>query len=136
MSEVFADTGYWLATIGTQDQHRESAFRAIGLLGSVHIVTTEMVLTEVFAAICRRGRDSRRLAIDLLNDIRRDPNVTVIPQTSEQFERAVEYFGSRLDQRFSLTDCASFQVMEDRGIHQALAHDADFLAAGFAPLMR
>ena len=45
-------------------------------------------------------------------------------------------YGSRLDQTWSLTDCASFLVMEQRGITDALAHDRDFEQAGFVALLR
>ncbi len=35
-----------------------------------------------------------------------------------------------------LTDCASFLVMEKRGIAEALAYDRDFEQAGFVALLR
>ena len=40
------------------------------------------------------------------------------------------------DQRWSLTDCSSFLLMEQRGISEALAYDRDFEQAGFIPLLR
>ena len=43
---------------------------------------------------------------------------------------------SRLDQRWSVTDCASFLIMEELGITDALAYDRDFAQAGFRPLLR
>jgi len=135
MNEVFADSGYWIAILVPGDQHRENAFGAVAELESARIVTTEMVLIEVFAGVSRLGQESRRLAVALLDDLRKDPNVTIIPQTPEQFDAAVQLFEQRLDQRYSLTDCASFLVMEERGIQHALAHDTDFRTAGFIPMM-
>ena len=135
MNEVFADSGYWIAILVPGDQHRESAYRAVASLESARIVTTEMVLTEVFATISRRGRESRLLAMVLLDDLKNDPNITIIPQTHEQFDAAAQFFARRMDQRYSLTDCASFLVMEERGIQHALAHDTDFRTAGFIPMM-
>ena len=41
-----------------------------------------------------------------------------------------------MDQHWSLTDCASFIVMEERGISEALAYDRDFEQAGFTALLR
>ena len=44
--------------------------------------------------------------------------------------------GARGDQRWSLTDCASFLVMEERNITAALAYDRDFEQPGFTALLR
>ena len=59
-----------------------------------------------------------------------------MPQTAAQFRVAVERYAERPDQTWSLTDCASFIVMEERGITDALAHDRDFEQAGFTALLR
>ena len=48
----------------------------------------------------------------------------------------MERYASRSDQRWSLTDCASFLVMEERNISEALAYDRDFEQAGFSALLR
>ena len=39
-------------------------------------------------------------------------------------------------QTWILTDCASFLVMEERNITEALAYDRDFEQAGFTALLR
>ncbi len=59
-----------------------------------------------------------------------------MPQTAEQYRAALRLYADRPDQRWSLTDCASFQLMESRGISEALAYDRDFEQAGFSPLLR
>ena len=48
----------------------------------------------------------------------------------------MERYASRSDQSWSLTDCASFLVMEERNITDALAYDRDFEQAGFRALLR
>ncbi|EKE25438.1 MAG: hypothetical protein ACD_5C00161G0004, partial [uncultured bacterium] len=40
------------------------------------------------------------------------------------------------DKDWSLTDCASFEIMKARGITEALAHDHHFEQAGFTALLR
>ena len=60
----------------------------------------------------------------------------IIPQTDTQFRAAMGRYASRGDQAWSLTDCASFIVMEERDITEALAHDRDFEQAGFVALLR
>ena len=37
---------------------------------------------------------------------------------------------------WNVTDCASFLIMEERGITKALTHDRDFVQAGFLALLR
>jgi predicted nucleic acid-binding protein len=43
---------------------------------------------------------------------------------------------SRPDKHWSLTDCISFVVMQDRAVQQALAFDYHFEQAGFEALLR
>ena len=134
MNEIFVDAGYFIALLLPRDQHEGRAREAIATFRENHIVTTEMVLAEVFAAVSRRGASMRRSAMILLQELKDNPNVTIIPQTTQQFDAAAQLFAQRLDQRYSLTDCASFLVMQERGIRQALTFDIDFQAAGFIPL--
>ena len=65
-----------------------------------------------------------------------NPNVEVVPQTDAQFTVALERYAQRNDQTWSLTDCASFVLMGERGITEALAYDRDFEQAGFTALLR
>ena len=136
MSDVFADSGYWIALANPSDENHESARRANEKLGGRKTVTSEMVLTEVFAHVSKQGSRARNDAVRLLADLKNDPNVEIVPQTHEQFENAARRYARRPDQPFSLTDCASFLEMEERGIIEALAHDRDFERAGFIAIMR
>ncbi len=129
----FADTGYWLALINSDDEYY---VRARALAARLHgpLVTTEAVILEVGDALSRlRWRD---LGAALLADLRRDPRLEIIPVTSELVERAIQLYASRLDKEWGLTDCVSFVVMQERGIVEALAADQHFLQAGFRALLR
>jgi len=59
-----------------------------------------------------------------------------VPQTSLQFESAFDSYRSKSDKEWSLTDCASFVLMRERGLAEALAHDQHFEQAGFVALLR
>ena len=72
----------------------------------------------------------------MVHELEADPSVEIVPQTDGQFRAAVERYASRSDQSWSLTDCASFLVMEERNITDALAYDRDFEQAGFRALLR
>ncbi len=95
-----------------------------------------MVLVEVLAGLSGRGQAQRLTAARHVQQLITESAVEVIPQTSEQFRAALERYADRPDQSWSLTDCASFLVMEARGINDALAYDRDFEQAGFVPLLR
>ena len=136
MRMVFADSGYWVALLYPRDQHHATAKTVAAGLGQVSIVTTHMVLAEAFNAMAKSGEGGRRHVAQLLEDLENDPDVEVIPQNEAQFRAAVQRYATRTDQSWSLTDCASFLVMEERGITEALAYDRDFEQAGFVALLR
>ena len=55
----------------------------------------------------------------------------IIRITSEIDERAWTLMQQFHDQKFSFTDCASFALMREYGIHQACTLDKHFRVAGF-----
>lgn len=136
MRTLFADSGYWIALLYPRDQHHARATVIAAELGQAKVVTTQMVLAETFNALASSGEGGRRQVSELLSDLEEDPDIEIVPQTDAQFRASVERFSGRPDQDWSLTDCASFLVMEERGITDALAYDRDFVQAGFVALLR
>jgi len=133
---VFADTGYWVALLNPQDDLHPKATYLSKSLQPVHIVTSEGVLTEVLNDFSKRGEFFRKLAIRLIESLRSHANTTIIPQTSQQFDEALRLYSQRPDKEWSQTDCASFNIMEEHGMVEALAYDKHFVQAGFLALMR
>ena len=136
MRQVFADAGYWIAMLNLRDELHDNAVAVTEHLGEFGIVTTEMVLVEVLNFMAGAGEDRRKLASRMVERLEGSPDVEVVPQTGAQFRAAVARFASTADQRWSLTDCASFLVLEERNITEALAYDRDFEQAGFVALLR
>jgi len=64
------------------------------------------------------------------------PRVRSLSQTSALFREAFLLYSNRGDKAWSQTDCASFCIMRDHGITQALTHDRHFEQAGFVALLR
>lgn len=93
-----------------------------------------MVLDELLAALSKVPL--RSFAVKGVQAIRSNPNVEVEPQTSLQFLSAFEHHQAMLDKDWSLTHCASFVLMRERGVSEALAHDHHFEQAGFVALLR
>ena len=136
MPEVFADTGYWVALFNPRDQLHDKAVAVTRELGDCRKVTTEMVLVEFLNFVSGEGQYLRRLAGKRVKELISNPEVEVVAQTSSQFQAAVDRYLSRLDHSWSVVDCASFLVMEDRGIQEALAFDHHFEQARFTALLR
>jgi predicted nucleic acid-binding protein len=89
-----------------------------------------MVLTEVLNFYSAYGSVFRERAVQLVKGLREDYNVSIVNQTSEQFDLAMSLYSARADKTWGLTDCSSFAIMEEHGITKALAHDHHFVQAG------
>lgn len=138
MRRVFADTGYWIAITFRNDSLHQKARDASEQLveeGSYQLVTSEMVLSELLSHASSRGEEARIAAAQAVRAIRRDPNVLVYAQTSELFEGALAKYEQSEDKSWSLTDCASFVLMQKTEIREALAHDRHFRQAGYRTLL-
>ncbi len=136
MKAVFADTGYWIAISNPHDSLHNRAKEISRSLPSKRLVTSEMVFAELLNDFSQRGEFLRRLAARLVERARADRNVVVVSQSSRQFRDALSMYASRADKAWSLTDCASFRIMERYGITEALAYDRHFEQAGFTALLR
>jgi len=135
MRKVFADTEYWIALWNPYDDLHSRSLEVSSALGSVQIVTSEMVLVETLNGFSKRGQHLRQQASRLTGQVISNTNVLVVPQTSALFKEALDMFEKRPDQGWSLTDCASFIIMKERRITEALAKDKHFEQAGFAALL-
>jgi len=132
VNPIFADTFYFLAIL---NRHDAAHVRARSLAGELTgpTFTTEWVLTEVADAMS--ARRLREHFLRLLENLRADPNCTIVPATAELFAEGVRLFARRPDKDWTLTDCISFVVMQQHGISQALTGDRHFEQAGFKALL-
>jgi uncharacterized protein len=136
MRIVFADTGYWVALLNSHDDLHQKAVNLSKAIQPAHIVTSEMVLTEVLNDFSDRGDYFRKIAVTLIQSLYQHPNTTIVPQTTGQFQSALTLYEKRPDKAWSQTDCVSFKIMEEQTIPEALAYDKHFAQAGFVALMR
>jgi predicted nucleic acid-binding protein len=133
MNRLFADTFYFFAILNAQDRAHQKALEfATG--HEEPIVTTAWVLTEFadgLAATAHRAAFSRLVA-----RLEADPENEIVAPTEELMARGIELYNARPDKQWSLTDCISFLVMQDRQITQALTGDHHFEQAGFEALLK
>jgi predicted nucleic acid-binding protein len=130
---AFLDTVHILALINPRDDWHGRAVSA-AQEAPERLVTTEAVLVEVANALSPAA--SRAWAVDAIDDLRQDANVTCLAVDGSLFERAFQLYRQRPDKGWSLTDCISFVAMKELGLRDALTADAHFEQAGFRALLR
>ncbi len=138
MPELFGDTSGWGNVVDpTQAFHTLAAntYRAARQQGR-KVVTTNYVLAELVALLTSPLQIQRPLAVAFIDGLRRSPYVEVVHVDSSLDADAWSLLRNRLDKEWSLVDCASFVVMQHRGIHEALTTDHHFEQAGFVRLLK
>jgi len=101
--------------------------------GGGRFVGTSLVISELYTLLLhRRGpEDARRVVGALLSD----PFHEWVDVTAELARSALNGWLERFaDQRFTLCDAVSFEVMRRQRLTTAFAFDDDFVTAGFALL--
>jgi uncharacterized protein len=136
MDRVFADTGYWIALLNPRDELHQKASAISREYISNGIVTSEMVLTEFLNSFSDYGPLLRQVAAKAVTTLRNTSQIVIVPQTSRLFEKALRRYQDMADKSWSLTDCASFSIMEEERLTAALTHDRHFAQAGFQTLLR
>ena len=133
MKVVFADTSYYVALFNEGDRAHSQAL-AYANNQELRIVISEFVLLELGGAMYRPG--ARSGFVQLVERLRSNPRVTIEPAAESLFEKALHLFDTRQDKQWSLIDCSSFVVMNERGIDSALSTDHHFEQAGFTILLK
>jgi hypothetical protein len=133
MSRVFADTFYFLTLANPKDAaHSRAVAAALAIDGE--LVTTAWVLTEFADAMCAPVNRTEFIAI--LEDLRLNPQVRILPADIALFEAGIDFYRNRLDKDWPLTDCISFVVTQTEDITEALTGDKHFEQAGFTALLK
>jgi len=131
MTEVFADSFYFIGLLNRSDQHHTAAMAA-SKRRDWRLLTTAWVLLETADAL--RDGSIRQTTYRFVHSALQGNHITVLSEF-EWFKAGLELYGSRADKSWSLTDCISFSVMEARGIREALTGDQHFEQAGFVRLL-
>lgn len=136
MPALFVDTSGWGCLFDQRHPlHQQARILYLGRSYS-RFVTTNYVLNELSALLSSPLRVPRPQIIQILTRIRESKDVEIVHITPDLDEQAWQLFKSRPDKTWSLTDCASFVVMQQRGIKEALTEDRHFEQAGFVRLLR
>jgi predicted nucleic acid-binding protein len=134
MNAVFADSFYFFALLNRHDpSHGKAVAFTQTFLGQM--VTTVWVLTELADGLARPCH-RRPVFVQLLNDLKANPHIVVIPSTQHLLDEGIVLYEQRPDKEWTLTDCIPFVVMTERGIQEALTGDHHFEQTGFVALLK
>ena len=132
MTTAFLDTSGWFAALSPKETKHRAAHAAYRdwIEGDARLVTTNLVVAEMQILLSRfRGADEGLRFIDSLYQ---DPTHEVVFVDRDLERTAIDRWLRRYrDQRLSLADAVSLEVMRSRRIRHALALDAHFELAGF-----
>ena len=134
-SDVFIDSSGYFAVLNLRDARHNEAREILTQLSARRrrAVTTEYILDETATLLRARGHVD--YAAMLLEDLRHSTACQVLHVTTDHFNQAADMFLKYRGQDFSFTDCVSFVVMRELGLHDALTSDQHFRIAGFHPLL-
>jgi uncharacterized protein len=131
----FVDTGYLIALFSPKDAHhaRAQALQAQVQREGRRLLTTEAMVFEVGAAFSRAAY--RAVGQAIMHTLMHDSSIDTVPITPALRDKALALFTQHHDKDWSLCDCASFALMRERSITQALSADHHFDQAGFTALL-
>ena len=131
----FLDTSGWMALLNTDDRLHASAlvaWREIVRSRRV-VVVTDWIVAETGNGLARTGlRVTFARAARLLIG---SAKFRLILIGDDLLIRSLDLYQSRPDKSWGLVDCASFVVMMQEGIRDAITSDHHFEQAGFRCLL-
>jgi uncharacterized protein len=134
LSEVFADTGAFVALVDADDRNHGAARRFVRALAKRRrsLLTSTYVLDETVTLV--RLRVGHAAAVGFGERLFHTRWCRIVDVDEDLRRTAWDLFVRYDDQTFSFTDCTSFALMRSMGLTEAFAFDGDFEAAGFARL--
>lgn len=134
---VFIDTSGWIALLNRSDYLRSQATQTAKRikLQRRRLVTSDWVVAEVGNGLART-RLRRKCAdyIQLFITLPA-PMASMIRVDDAIREKALALYRRVDDKDWGLVDCASFTIMRELGIADALTEDRHFAQAGFTCLL-
>lgn len=132
---VFLDTNGWIPLLNATEYLHEAANKIWLDLGEsgFRVVLTDWVIAETGNGLARSR--ARNGFADTVAQLWQSPVVDIVIVDQALMARAVDRYRRYADKTWGLVDCASFIVMQDRGITEAFTSDRDFEQAGFKRLL-
>ena len=138
MPEIFVDTAGWGHLVDpTQGYHSLAKKIYRGRRGQGYkFVTTNYILGELVALLTSPLRIPRLSVIAFIERLKVSPHVVIVHIDTTLDQQAWQLLAERPDKEWSLVDCSSFVVMQQRGTMEALTTDRNFEQAGYVRLLK
>lgn len=133
MKLLFADTSFYVAIFNPHDALHARA-KTVAAAHEGRVLTTQFVLVEVGNFFC--CGNARAVFQTMVENLRLAEDIEIVPASAELFDRGLNLFIARPDKDWSLTDCISMVVMQERGITEVITADHHFEQAGFVTLLK
>ena len=98
------------------------------------LLTHNYVLAE-FVPLCQSRGLNREKTLSFVRSLLENPLLEIVWANESIYERALSLLEARLDKTYSLCDAASFVLMRERGLTEALTTDRHFEQEGFVRLL-
>lgn len=132
---LFLDSSGWFAALSPRERMHGAASDAYrrATVEGVSLVTTDFVVAEMHALLLRwRDQSTGARFLDLV--YRSGTHVVVHADDGLVGDALTHWIRQFTDQRFTLCDAVSFEVMRRERITTALALDRHFATAGYRTL--
>jgi predicted nucleic acid-binding protein len=129
MPQYFVDTWFLVALFDARDSDHARALRVDRAVRGATLVTHDGILSEFLAFVSSEGERIRLRAARVVREVLRER--VVVETDRSLFLAALTRYEQRPDKEYSLVDCMSMVVMEQRGIRHVLTNDHHFSQAGF-----
>ena len=139
MRRIFVDTCYLVGLIDEKDDLHDICVNTSQNLeksGPLRLYISEFIFNETLNYFSKYTSFWKQKASEMIKIIKADPNVEVIPHTTNLYESGQELYDKRIDKDYSHTDCTSMIIMKDKGINEILTHDHHFEQEGFTILLK
>jgi predicted nucleic acid-binding protein len=134
-SSVFLDTSGWIALLNATDVLHEKALNHwIELMRHGNgVIVTDWIIAETGNGL---SRSSKKFQFEsVVRQMMDAPSVELMVIDRELIKRALSMYVQYSDKSWGLVDCASFIVMQERGVTEAFTSDRHFEQAGFRCLL-
>ena len=130
---IFVDTSFLLAVLNARDSLHSRA-QAWAEMITEPLLITEYVIWELVNGLSMPA--DRPKVHSAVQEVQTAPEWEWIPASPSLFESGMSLHRERGDKAWSLTDCISFLVMQQRHVGRALTYDHHFEQAGYEALLR
>ena len=133
-AELFWDTSAFFALLNSDDPAHRAVREVVAqaVAEQRRNVTSDWVVGGCCTLLIARRRP--HLVTRFLDYTENAQALSVVPSDELLMEQTKVFLRQHLDHAYSFVDCASFAIMEQRRITDAVTTDRHFTEAGFLPL--